>query len=281
MPTSHLPPASPDRLARWKAAFAKVGWFIPAYVSTGTLDQFARLVDQVGDEFDQSHLEAVMEAIYAPERVVAMTLHRYPQTAIIKDFSVTITEAVQAHLIGLHHIAIGGLVPAIEGIGKRFCAERGLQQTRNSTKLFKQLMDDIKRESLERNIGVTPEVEAMMDAFSHFTTEHLYAESTTYPLSDKTNRHGITHGDYADADYGSPLNFYKAISAIDVMTFVTIFRHPGSVFVPEMTPECEKFIASAKAQVEAKRSFYGPESANENDLIWDRLWNIFRRSRKH
>lgn len=55
--------------------FRESGLVIPANVSTGALDQFARLVDEVGDEFGQEHLEAVMSAVYSPERVVAMTLH--------------------------------------------------------------------------------------------------------------------------------------------------------------------------------------------------------------
>jgi hypothetical protein len=35
-----------------------------------------------------------------------------------------------------------------------------------------------------------------------------------YPLLDKTNRHGILHGAYKDADYGRPINFYKAIGVM-------------------------------------------------------------------
>jgi hypothetical protein len=261
MPEFQLPPASFDRLARWRAAFGRVGWFIPAFVSTYMLDKFAEAIEHVGEQFEQEHLELFLGGIHTPHRLAAMTLHRYPQTPLIRDYSATISEAVQAHMIGLHHVAIGGLVPVIEGAGRRMAEERGLA-VRNVSKLFKLLVDDCKREAVERNIGQPPEIEAMLDAFAHFTTEHLYANSANYPLSDKTNRHGIAHGAYADSDYGRPLNFFKAMSAIDVLTFISILRHPGSVFVPEQTPECAAFLACVKAQATLKSALIKPAGAS-------------------
>jgi hypothetical protein len=246
-------PRSGDNLPRWRAAFRRVGWFAPAYVSVGYLNMIAGAIEQEGEGFHQDRLQSVMATIYTPRRLAAMALHRYPQTHIVKAYSETIKEAVQAHLIGLHHIAIGGLVPVIEGIGKRFGQERGLPDTRNSTKIFQNLMDDYKREAIERQIGETDELTAMLDTFAEFATNNLYVDSAAYPLSDKTNRHGIVHGHYADSDYGSPGNFYKAISAIDVLTFTSIIRHPGSVFVPDYTPACAAFLECARAQAELRR----------------------------
>jgi len=51
----------------------------------------------------------------------------------------------------------------------------------------------------------------MMDSFVFFVKNYMYIDSSLYPLVDTTNRHGITHGAYADADYGRPLNFYKIV----------------------------------------------------------------------
>jgi hypothetical protein len=253
MPSFSGLPDPEERLNGWLAAFYRVGWFIPAFVSSYVLDKFSETIELIGEEFAQSHLELFLAGIYTPHRLAAMTLHRYPHNPIIKDFAITIREAVEAHLIGLHHIAFGGLVPVIEGIGRRFAEERGIQ-TRNTTKLFRLLMEDCKREAYERNMGVPLEIEAMMNSFSNFTTSHLYADSNSYPLSDKTNRHGVAHGHYEDADYGTPLNFFKAISAIEVLTFVSIFRHPGSAFIPEQTPECESFLACLKAQASLRKA---------------------------
>jgi hypothetical protein len=258
MPSFQVPPHPDERLTRWRTAFRRVGWFAPAFVSVGLLDLIADAIERDGDGFGQERLQSVLANIYAPERLAAMTLHRYTATPVVKDFCITISEAVQAHMIGLHHLAIGGLVPVIEGIGKRFAQERNLPATRSATKLFKSLMDDYKREAVERNIGVTAELSVMLDTFSEFTTEHLYIDSTVYPLADKTNRNGITHGAYADVDYGTPINFFKAISAIDVLTFTSIMRHGGSVFVPDQTPACTMFIACTRAQAELKQRLIGP-----------------------
>jgi hypothetical protein len=57
-----------------------------------------------------------------------------------------------------------------------------------------------------------------------------------YPLVDKTNRHGIAHGFYADADYGRSLNFYKTIAAVDFLTLVASFTTNSiSGFAPSQT----------------------------------------------
>ena len=76
----------------------------------------------------------------------------------------------------------------------------------------------------------------MLDSFAAFTTEYFYGKSAHYPLSDRTNRHGIAHGAYADADYGRPLNFFKTIAAVDFLTFVSTFTSRGSWMAPSPTP---------------------------------------------
>jgi hypothetical protein len=75
----------------------------------------------------------------------------------------------------------------------------------------------------------------MMDSFVAFLSGSLYVQSYNYPFDDGTNRHGITHGAFADKDYGSALNFYKVIAAIDFLSFVAGFRAPISMFAPDPT----------------------------------------------
>jgi hypothetical protein len=55
-------------------------------------------------------------------------------------------------------------------------------------------------------MGASDEIESM---FVFFVKKYMYVDSSSYPLVDKTNRHGIAHGAYVDADYGRPLNFFK------------------------------------------------------------------------
>jgi hypothetical protein len=91
---------------------------------------------------------------------------------------------------------------------------------------------------VQRRIGATQEIVDMLDAFLHFLREYFFRDSQLYPLLDKTNRHGILHGAYKDADYGRPMNFYKAISAVDILTFVSMLQTAKmSGFAPDLTAE--------------------------------------------
>ena len=44
----------PPQFAKLHAAFARVGWFIPAFVSLYLLDKFAEAIEVGGDDFDKS-----------------------------------------------------------------------------------------------------------------------------------------------------------------------------------------------------------------------------------
>ena len=60
----------------------------------------------------------------------------------------------------------------------------------------------------------------MLDSFVCFIKDYFFFSSSQgYPLADKTNRNGIAHGAYTDAEYGRPISFYKTIAAVDFLTF--------------------------------------------------------------
>jgi hypothetical protein len=126
--------------------------------------------------------------------------------------------------MSLGHVAVGGLILVIEGAGRRLAAQRNLPSNSGIKELFLTLADDCKQESATRNLGASDEVQSMMDSFSAFACQILFVNSTQYPFDDGTNRHGIAHGAYSDADYGSPINFYKTIAAVDFLTFIASFR---------------------------------------------------------
>jgi hypothetical protein len=197
----------------------------------GVLSNIAAEILSRGGQYSQDDLEDTLARLYEPIGLAAMVIDRYPVAPVIKDYRETIAEAIEAHFFGLNHVAIGGLVPVIEGAGRQLAEQRGLT-AKSARAVFTALADDCKEESASKSIGATDEIVSMMDSFSFFVREYLYVDSSLYPLVDKTNRHGITHGAYADADYGRPLNFYKAIAAIDFLTFVSSFRAHISWFAP-------------------------------------------------
>jgi hypothetical protein len=202
----------------------------------GVLSRIAGEIEAAGTNFTQKDLERALALLYEPEGLAAMVLHRYPAAPIVQDYKITIREAVEAHFMGLDHIAIGGLAPVIEGAGRRLADERSLAAGAVKD-AFRMLAADCKAESQTERLGAPDEVASMMDSFAAFARDAFFANSKLYPFGDGTNRHGIAHGAYSDADYGSPINFYKTIAAVDFLTFVASFRAHISWLAPNITPQ--------------------------------------------
>jgi hypothetical protein len=227
-----------------KAQLNSVGWFMPPYVSVGFLEMVALRVVNGGAGFTQNDLEEMLAFVYGPERLSSMVLNRYPLVPVIALYAETISEAIWAHFAGLHHVAVGGLIPVVEGAGRRLAGERGLKHRGSIKEVFRSLAAYAKDDVVRRRIGATAEIVDMLDSFSCFIEAYFYASSEAYPLVDGTNRHGVAHGAYTDAEYGRPLNFYKTIAAIDFLTFISsLTTTTMSGFVPDYTPESKVLAA--------------------------------------
>ncbi len=209
---------------------------MPPYITVGFIRQLAATIDKNNGQITQTELEAWLSLVYRPERLASMVLNRYPKTPIIDQFHQTISEAVYAHFSGLHHIAVGGLIPVIEGAGRLLAKNKGFSgDTKN---VFSKLVKNTKDDVIKRKIGATGEIVDMLDSFQDFIEDYFFIGSTSYKLDDGTNRHGISHGSYTDVDYGRPLNFYKTIAGIDFLTFISSLNtNHISGFVPDDTPE--------------------------------------------
>jgi hypothetical protein len=228
-----------------KARLNSVGWFMPPYVSVGFLEMVAlRIANGGRDPFTQNDLEEMLALLYGPERLASMVLNRYPLVPVIALYAETTAESVWAHFAGLHHVAVGGLIPVVEGAGRRLANERRLRHRGSIKETFRGLASYAKDDVVRRRIGATGEIIDMLDSFSCFIEAYFYASSEAYPLVDGTNRHGVAHGAYTDADYGRPLNFYKTIAAIDFLTFISsLMTTSMSGFVPDYTPESNSLAA--------------------------------------
>ena len=215
-----------------------VGWFVPPCVSVGLLETVAQRITQAQGQFTENDLERILAFIYTPTRLSSMVVVRYPQIPVVSLYQETIAEAISTHFAGLRHVAVGGLIPVVEGIGRELARQRGLKADGGIKTVFRDLFTEAKEDVVKRRIGETQEIVDMLDAFLHFFKEYFFKDSQLYPLLDKTNRHGILHGAYKDADYGRPINFYKAVSAVDILTFVSMLQTKKmSGFAPELTAE--------------------------------------------
>ncbi|WP_165729430.1 hypothetical protein [Pseudoalteromonas sp. 31A1] len=223
----------------YRDIFNSVGWFIPPYVPMGVLGEIASEIKDKGSNFTQAELQHELGKIYTAEHLAAMVCERYTITPYISDFKEIIAEAVEAHFSGLGHVAVAGLMPVIEGAGKKLATHRNVQ-FKYIKDVFNNLAADCKTDSQQNNIGAVNEVVAMMDSFIEFSKSNLYINSSKYPQEDKTNRHGILHGAYSDQDYGEPINFFKAIAAIDFLCFISAFDASISWFAPSETESSKK-----------------------------------------
>ncbi|MBP5956973.1 hypothetical protein ICA16_14975 [Pseudomonas anatoliensis] len=221
-------------LKGFETEFAKIGFFIPPFVNFGT---FSEIIKGAGTSqgHSQAHIEAALKKIYTPGHLAAMVVSRYPQIPIVQDYKVIISESIEAHFLGLNHVAVSGLVPVIEGTARQLHELFGLGNARRLElkPMLTALLSYAKQETNRLKLGAYEEVDSMLDSFDHYLKQYLYAGSDRYSLADKTNRNGITHGSYADADYGTPLNFYKVIGAVDVLCLIAKFQP----FAPGDTPE--------------------------------------------
>ena len=215
-----------------------IGWFVPPYVSVGLLNTVAREITQTQGQFTQDRAEYVLGLIYGPDRLASMVVGRYSQTSVVDLYQQTIAEAIAAHFSGFRHVAVSGLIPVVEGIGRELARQYGFNHAAYVKSVFRDLCEGAKQDVWKRKIGATQEIADMLDAFFGFLKDYFFEQSDSYSLLDKTNRNGILHGAYKDADFGRPINFFKTISAVDILTFVSALRTPKvSGFAPEHTPE--------------------------------------------
>jgi hypothetical protein len=248
-----------NTLDHFKVSFNSVGWFIPPYVTLGFLNHLSQEISAKGSAFSQKDLEAWLSIVYSPENLAAMVSERYGVTPFVNEYRIIIAEAVEAHFLGLSHVAVSGLMPVIEGAGKKLANSRNVTCS-SITNVFVNLANDCKVDVSKNNIGAIGEIVSMMDSFIDFAKNHLYISSSNYALPDNTNRHGILHGAFTDVDYGEPINFYKSIAAIDFLCFVSAFRASISWLSPSPTLQSQQLCNYYKACMLLSKA--NPYSAN-------------------
>ncbi len=217
----------------------QVGWLIPPFVSNGWINGVAGIIDRAGAQFDQAELEQLLSAMFTPENLASMVASRYPQMPIIKDFQEIIAEGVEAHFLRLNHIAASGLVPVVEGAARRLAKEHSVDVP-DFKKTFSALVKHCKDYVTGKRIGDIGEIISMLESFELFLSEVLFVDTRATTITDGTNRNGMAHGLFADKEFGSPLNFYKIMTAINFLTFTSSLYYGGSGFAPDETVQSKE-----------------------------------------
>lgn len=230
--------AGPRRYDEAVKAMKSIGWFMPPYGNQGRLDILSREINNANGQFDEAKVERVLGFFYTPDRLASMATNMYPQIPVVALYKRTIAESIAAHFSSLHHVAVAGLMPVVEGAGRELARTRGLKHKGSVKDVFIELITNAKEDAWARKIGKTQEIDDMLTGSLDFLTKYFFEKSALYPSLDKTNRHGVLHGAYRDSDYGRPINFYKTISAVDILTFVSMLQtNRMTGFVPEHTTD--------------------------------------------
>jgi hypothetical protein len=233
---------------------------IPPFSNMGILHELIQIIREAPADMDE-RLSTVLSQIFTPSHLAAMVVSRYAHTNVIALYAETISEAIEAHLLGLDHVAVAGLMPVIEGVVVKLSLLHGISAKKNTKQKFAALVScAIKRTNTVRT-GDFQEVDSMLKAFLNFLENYFWEGSSNYPLSDRTNRHGILHGAYSDADYGYPINFYKTLTAVDMLCWISEFQP----FQPKPTADSEALAAyyqfmmniRPRAKVDARRLIFG------------------------
>ena len=93
-----------------------IGWFVPPYVGVGLLETVTNKITNTQPQFTENDLEKVLGFIYTPDRLASMVVSRYAEMPVVDLYRETIAEAISAHFSGLRHVAVGGLIPVVEGV---------------------------------------------------------------------------------------------------------------------------------------------------------------------
>ena len=102
------------------------------------------------------------------------------------------------------------------------------------------LVEHCKTHVRDKRIGNVDEIIAMLGSFELFPSKVLFVNTDDYAFTDGTNRHGIAHGLFADAAFGSPVNFYKTLTAINFLTFMSALYYGGSGLVLDETAQSKE-----------------------------------------
>ena len=229
------------------------GLMIPPFSNMSVLDKLVAIIQKSDIDMDD-RLAAVLFEVYTPANLATMVVSRYVNTPVISEYAETISESIEAHILGLDHIAVAGLMPVIEGVVVKLSLLNGISARKSAKQKFTVLVSCAIEKTNQEKLGDFQQVESMLKAFLVFLVDYFWESSSGYPLPDKTNRNGILHGTYADKDYGYRINFYKVLSAVDMLCWISKFEP----FPPKNSPESESlalyYIAMQKLRSEVKVS---------------------------
>jgi hypothetical protein len=224
---------TPITIEHAAAVFKSVDWVIPAYLQSGGIRRLASMIETAGPDAGQQILHIALSHTYNEEFLSSMLLGLYCKTVYVQDFKAQISEAIEASFSGLHHAAIATLIPVLEGVIRKIAKAENRDVGSGTQKLINEFDHMIDAE--KRSVHMFEERLVMLKALRDFFADRLLKNTNLYDGFDEFNRHGILHGIFES--YGSQINFFRAITLLDLLCFILMPVSQTSVFAPEATTD--------------------------------------------
>lgn len=265
-----------------------VDWFIPAYVTNGTIHEAFDLIGvnpqnfrQRPDSHNQKQFDHALPSIYSVGQMVLVVNQILPSSNIIKKHLPIIRESILAFYSGMRVASIASLIPIMEDILRSLVLEDEKSDNlitninrcidnacMNALKMDIHNVDWIPNEfASEEFLTSTNERVFILESIRNWLLDSFYVDSSNYNKYSGFNRHHFAHA-LSDI-WHKNTNFFRAIGLIQALAFVECFARPDSnisIFLPEPNGSTKSFhieiIASLDAQVLKQRVINKIQSDN-------------------
>jgi len=231
-------------------AFIRADIVVPPYYGMGFLNEYASRILSAPTDMDSLHIGSEMlRAMYPSDGLAELICGVWALRKTYESFHQTLIESAKAYSVGLHNVAIIGLLPCIEGIVRALGIKVGLSvEAAVSIHQLLKVFDRLKTKELNmmfdgydwlpadlnsKFLSRFHERVQMYDGISEYFTTKLYQHTSDVSDSTSLNRHGIAHGlfyGYATAE--NYLRLFNLLSALSMVAAIAEGKgsmlHPGA-----------------------------------------------------
>jgi hypothetical protein len=223
---------------------------VPPYYAMGFVGSYASRILSARTDQDKLDIGSEMlRMMYPSDGLAQLICGVWALRQTYETFHQTLIESAKAYSVGLHSVAIIGLLPCIEGIIRALGVKVGLrvEAAVNIHQLLR-VFDRLKSKELDmmfdgydwlpsdlnsKLLSRFHERVQMYDGISEYFSTKLYQHTSDVSDSTSLNRHGIAHGlfyGYATAE--NYLRLFNLLSALSMVAAIAEGKgsmlHPGA-----------------------------------------------------
>lgn len=240
-----------------REAFYSADLVVPPFFSIANLSKAAKEIHEAPSDDEKKKLGGdIIFEMYSLDRISRIVVGVWYQRKSFYPYFDQIIEAIKAYSIGLHGVAIIGLLPCIEGVVRDLGVGIGLNvsgavDARSLLRVFKKLKSKELNILLdgyswfpvqELDVKYLDRFHERVQVFTnieHYFELQLYMHTENLPPSATLNRHGIVHGLFKG--YASGENFLRLFNLLNALSLAAIIAEgKGSLMFPPSSPKSEE-----------------------------------------